>query len=62
MSRNYGIGRLYLGSILGFILGIAAFFLAATFIGQGQDPVWMATGFVLLCAVWGGSCGAFMAR
>ncbi len=57
LDRTQSIGRLYLGSILGFILGVAVFLIIGTFIGQ--DPSWIGTGFTFLWAVWGGTVGAF---
>lgn len=52
------IGKLFVGSIIGLILGLAVFFGMATV--MGQDPSWFTAGFVLLFAVWGGAAGAFM--
>ena len=57
-SREQSIGRLLLASIVGFILGVIAFFILATAIGQ--NPGWVGTGFVFLCAMWGGTVGAMM--
>ncbi len=35
-NRSFSLGRLYLGSIIGIVLGVAVFFLVATL--MGQDP------------------------
>ncbi len=59
MSRNQSIGKLFLGSLLGIIVGIVLFLIAETAIGQ--NPYTIGTGFTLLCAGWGGTCGAAMA-
>ena len=59
MTRGQSIGKLFIGSLLGFILGVVVFLVVATVLGQ--DPNWIGIGFVLLCAVWGGTCGAAMA-
>lgn len=60
LSREHRIGRLYLGSFIGFILGFAV--LAVIALSEyGQNPVWLSVGYVALSAIWGGTCGAFMA-
>jgi|GEM_PF-481719 len=60
LSREHRIGRLYLGSLIGFILGFAV--LAVIALSEfGQNPVWLSAGYVALFAIWGGTCGAFMA-
>ncbi len=58
MSKRQSIGNLFLASITGFFLGLAVMLLIATF--MGQDPAWIGFGFVMLWAVWGGTCGAMM--
>lgn len=58
-NKTQSIGRLILGSLIGTVLGIAAFLIAGTV--AGQDPAWFGTGFTLLCGFWGGSMGAAMA-
>jgi hypothetical protein len=59
MTKGQSVGKLFMGSLLGIILGIVVFLVVAT--AMGQDPSWIRTGFVLLWAVWGGTCGAAMA-
>lgn len=59
LSRNQSIGRLFLGSILGFLIGVVLFLISVTLIGQ--NPYTIGTSFTLLCAGWGGTCGAAMA-
>ena len=58
LSKEQSIGRLLLGSILGFILGVIVLLLLGTFIGQ--NPYWIGTGWTFLWAFWGGTCGAAM--
>ena len=58
-NRSFGLGRIWLGSLLGFILGVAGFFLIGTMIGQ--DPAWVGFGWAMLWALWGGTSAAFMA-
>ena len=59
MTRGQSIGKLFIASLVGIILGIIVFLIAAT--AMGQNPGWIATGFTLLWAVWGGTVGAAMA-
>lgn len=59
MSKNQSIGRLFLGSVLGFAVGVAIFLISVTAIGQ--NPYTIGTSFTLLCAGWGGTCGAALA-
>ncbi len=58
MSKDQSVGKLYVGSIVGIILGVIVFLLIGT--AMGQNPSWLGPGFVFLWAVWGGACGAFM--
>ena len=58
-DRSFSLGRLYLGSIIGIILGVAVFFLIATL--MGQDPyTWVGLAWTLAASMWGGSTAAFM--
>lgn len=59
LSKTQSIGKLFIGSLIGIVLGIIVFLIAASTIGQ--NPAWIATGFTLLWSVWGGACGAAMA-
>ena len=58
LGKDQSIGKLFLGSLLGFVLGVAVFFLLQTFFGQ--NPYFVGTSWVMLWAVWGGTCGAAM--
>jgi hypothetical protein len=58
-NRRLSLGRLYLGSLIGMILGFAVFFLVATI--MGQDPyTWVGLAWTLGASMWGGSAAAFM--
>jgi hypothetical protein len=58
-NRSFSLGRLYLGSIIGMVLGIAVFFLIATL--MGQDPyTWVGLAWTLAASMWGGATAAFM--
>ncbi len=58
-NRSFAFGKLWLGSLLGFILGIVVFFVIAMFIGQ--DPyLWVGFGWAMLWAFWGATSAAFM--
>ena len=58
-NRSFSLGRLYLGSIIGIILGAAVFFLVATL--MGEDPyTWVGLAWALAASMWGGSTAAFM--
>jgi hypothetical protein len=59
MTRGQSVGKLFIASLVGIILGIVVFLIAASV--MGQNPSWIATGFTLLWAVWGGTVGAAMA-
>jgi hypothetical protein len=58
LTKSQSIGRLFLGSLIGIVLGVIVFFVLATV--MGQNPSWVGLGWVMLWAVWGGSCGAAM--
>ena len=58
MSKTQSIGKLLLASIIGIVLGIIAFLILGSI--MGQDPIWVLPGFTLLWAVWGGVCGGAM--
>ncbi len=57
-NRSFGFGKLWLGSLLGFILGIVVFFVIGSTIGQ--DPSWVGFGWAMLWAFWGATSAAFM--
>jgi hypothetical protein len=59
MTRGQSVGKLFIASLVGFILGVIVFLIAGTV--AGQDPAWVTTGFTLLCAVWGAVVGWAMA-
>jgi hypothetical protein len=58
LSRKFSFGRLFLGSLLGLVLGIAAFFGIGLL--MGQDPSWVGPAWVIGASLWGGSAAAFM--
>ncbi len=59
MSSEHSIGRLFLGSILGLIIGLAVVLWVVAPI-MGQNPGWISTGVVIFWVLWGAACGAFM--
>lgn len=59
MTKGQSIGKLFIASLVGIILGVIVFLITGSAIGQ--DPSWVTTGFTLLCAVWGATVGAAMA-
>ncbi len=59
-DRRFSLGRLYLGSIVGMVLGFIAFFLIATLMGQ-NPYVWLGLAWTLAASMWGGATAAFMA-
>lgn len=59
MTKGQSIGKLFIASLIGFILGVVVMLIYATV--AGQDPSWVRIGFTLLCAVWGGIVGWAMA-
>jgi hypothetical protein len=59
MTRGQSVGKLFIASLIGIILGVVVFLIAASV--MGQNPGWIGTGFVLLWAVWGGTVGTAMA-
>lgn len=58
LSRRFSFGRLFLGSLIGLVLGIGAFF-AIGFM-MGQDPSWVGPAWAIGAGLWGGSAAAFM--
>jgi hypothetical protein len=58
LSKDQSVGKLFLGSLLGIVLGVVVFLLLQTLFGQ--NPYFVGTSWVLLSAVWGGTCGAAM--
>jgi hypothetical protein len=59
MTRGQSVGKLFIASLIGIILGVVVLLIAASI--MGQNPGWIATGFTLLWAVWGGTVGTAMA-
>jgi hypothetical protein len=58
-DRRFSLGRLYLGSIIGIVLGLAVFLLIGTL--MGDDPyTWVGLAWTLAASMWGGSTAAFM--
>ncbi|MEZ4619809.1 MAG: hypothetical protein R2867_30495 [Caldilineaceae bacterium] len=58
LTSRQSIGKLFLGNLIGIILGLAVFFAMAS--TMGQDPSWFAAGVIVSLAVWAGTCGAVM--
>ena len=58
MTRGQSIGKLFIASLIGIILGIVIFLITATV--MGQDPSWISAGFILLWSFWGGTVGTAM--
>jgi hypothetical protein len=58
LDKSQSIGKLFIGTLIGLVIGLVAFFILASVIGQ--NPYWIATGFTALCSGWGGACGAAM--
>jgi hypothetical protein len=59
MTKGQSVGKLFIASLIGIILGFVVFLIVAS--AMGQDPSWIATGFTLLWAVWGAVVGWAMA-
>lgn len=59
MTKGQSIGKLFLWSVIGFILGVVVLLLIGTV--MGQNPSWVAFGWTTGWAVWGGTVGAAMA-
>ncbi len=58
-NRKFSWGMLFLGSLLGLILGLIIFFGIGLM--MGQDPyTWVGLAWVLAASMWGGSTAAFM--
>lgn len=58
MGKGQSVGKLFIASLIGIILGVVVLLLVGTV--MGQDPAWIGLGFTLLWSVWGGSVGAAM--
>lgn len=60
-DRRFSLGKLYLGSIIGVILGLVVFFVIGLL--MGQDPYqWVGLAWTLGCSMWGGAAAAGMQR
>lgn len=59
LTKGQSIGKLFLWSVIGFVLGVAVLLLIGTV--MGQNPGWVAFGWTVGWAVWGGTVGAAMA-
>ena len=58
-SRKFSFGRLFLGSLIGLILGAVVFFGVGMLIGQ--DPyLWVGPAWALAASMWGGAAAAAM--
>lgn len=58
MTKGQSVGRLFLWSLLGFVLGAVVWLIIGTLFGQ--DPIWVGPGWVVGWAVWGAFAGAAM--
>lgn len=56
MSPDHSVGRLFLSSLLGLILGIAIFFIVGLLMGQNPNA-WVSPAGILFFAFWGGTVG-----
>ena len=59
MTKGQSVGKLFIASLIGIILGAIVLLIVAT--AFGQNPGWVANGFILLWAFWGGTVGTAMA-
>ena len=59
LHPRQSIGRLFLGSLLGIVLGLVAWLIVAFALGQ-NPTAWFGLAYVLLASVWGGTVGAFL--
>ncbi len=60
MTDEQSVGKLFVFSLLGFILGLLVAFLVGLWLGQ--DPyAWVGLAGVMFFSVWGGTVGAAMA-
>jgi hypothetical protein len=55
MTKGQSVGKLFVASLGGIILGFIVFLIIGTVIGQ--DPSWVTTGWTLMWAVWGATVG-----
>ena len=58
-NRKFPLGRLYLGSLVGIILGFIVWWAIAMMMGQNPE-VWFGLAWALAASAWGGSAAAFM--
>ncbi len=60
MMRDQSVGRLFLASLIGLVLGVAAAFITGLILGQ--DPyAWVGLAGILFFSFWGGTVGAALA-
>ena len=57
-SRLHSFGRLFWGNLIGIIIGIVAFLVVETM--MGQDPAWFWPSLVFGFSFWGGTMGAVL--
>ena len=58
LDKTQSVGKLFLGNLVGALLGVGVFLLIAN--AMGQNPSWLGTGIIALMAVWGFVVGAAM--
>lgn len=58
MTRGQSVGRLFIWSLLGFIVGTVLCLIIGSLFGQ--DPMWVGPGWVFGWATWGAFAGAGM--
>jgi hypothetical protein len=58
MTKGQSVGKLFIASIGGIILGFVAFLILGSI--MGQDPSWVMIGWTVMWAIWGAACGAAM--
>ena len=58
-NRKFSFGRLFLGSLIGLVLGVVVFFVVGML--MGQDPyLWVGPAWALGVSMWGGAAAAAM--
>jgi hypothetical protein len=58
MTKGQSVGKLFIASLGGIILGFIAFLILGSI--MGQDPSWVMIGWTVMWALWGATVGAAM--